>query len=409
MTKKMMMGAMLLSMALFAHAQEKVLTLQQCIDMAMKQNYSVQASEKSIERAKAMQGTAWDVDKTEISFGQDLTSGVSTDNAIIVSQGMEFPTYYIAMRKQLKAETQAEKSKHLVLLSALAAEVMSTYYQLVYEKQRVQLLAQQDSVLTLYKQLADKRYQAGETHRLEVASVEKMLRENGLEKQMALSETEGVRMQLAKLLNDASVEPADHQILPIDMKPADFNYLQTPEGQYANDRLEIANKAVTVAKNGYAPSLSVSLKNQLVLSGWNPYHVDRSKFSEGNFLGFEVGVGVPLFFGATKAKVKAAKKDREIAELEMKEEKQQREKEYLAALSKCNSTFVRMNYYQQEGDKKAEELSRLGGLEYQTGGISYHEYIEALQESIDVKMKHIEAINDYNQAVIVLKKLTNTL
>lgn len=402
-----MIGAMLLSMALSAHAQEKVLTLQQCIDMAMKQNYSIQASEKSIERARVMQGAAWDVDKTEVALGQDPSSGGNTDNAISVSQSIEFPTYYIAMRKQLKAETQAERSKHLVLQSALTSEVMSTYYQLVYEKQRVQLLTEQDSVLTLYKQLADKRYQAGETHRLEVASVEKMLRENSLERQMALSETEGVRMQLAKLLNDASVEPADNQILPIDMKPANFNYQQTPEGQYANDRLEIANKALTVAKNGYAPSLSLTLRNQLVISGWNPYHVDRSKFAEGNFLGFEVGVGVPLFFGATKAKVKAAKKDCEIAELEMKEEKQQKEKEYLAALSKCNSTFVRMNYYQQEGDRKAEELSRLGGLEYQSGGISYHEYIEALQESIDIRMKHIEAINDYNQAVIVLKKLTN--
>lgn len=402
-----MIGAMLLSMALSAHAQEKVLTLQQCIDMAMKQNYSMQASEKSVERARVMQGAAWDVDKTEVALGQDPSSGGNTDNAISVSQSIEFPTYYIAMRKQLKAETQAERSKHLVLQSALTSEVMSTYYQLVYEKQRVQLLTEQDSVLTLYKQLADKRYQAGETHRLEVASVEKMLRENGLERQMALSETEGVRMQLAKLLNDASVEPADNQILPIDMKPANFNYQQTPEGQYANDRLEIANKALTVAKNGYAPSLSLTLRNQLVISGWNPYHVDRSKFAEGNFLGFEVGVGVPLFFGATKAKVKAAKKDREIAELEMKEEKQQKEKEYLAALSKCNSTFVRMNYYQQEGDRKAEELSRLGGLEYQSGGISYHEYIKALQESIDIRMKHIEAINDYNQAVIGLKKLTN--
>ena len=38
----------------------------------------------------------------------------------------------------------------------------------------------------------------------------------------------------------------------------------------------------------------------------------RSRFTEGNFFGFEIGVGVPLFYGATKAKVKAARKDRDV-------------------------------------------------------------------------------------------------
>ena len=126
-------------------------------------------------------------------------------------------------------------------------------------------------------------------------------------------------------------------------------------------------------------------------------------------MGFEVGVGIPLFYGATKAKVKAAKKNREIVELEMKEEQQQREKEYLVALSKCNSTFARLNYYQQEGDKKAEELAQLGLLEYQNGEITYIEYINALQESLDMRMKHLEAINEYNQSVIALKTITHTL
>lgn len=394
-----------------AQAQQKVLTLQQCIEMAMRQNYALQVSDKSIERAKALQGTAWDLDKMDVSLSQDPTSGGSPDNAISISQSIEFPTYYIARHKQLKAEVQAEKSKQNVLKASLASEITSVYYQLVYEKQRIKLLAQQDSVLTHYRQLAVKRFQAGETRRLEVLSAERMLKENQMEKIAALSESENVRQQLAKLLNidSLSLEPADTELRPIDFVQVSYNYQQTLEGMYANDRLTIAEKALAVAKNGYAPSLSLSLRNQLVLSDWNPYHQERTKFDGGNFMGFEVGVGIPLFYGASKAKVKAAKKNREIVELEMKEEQQQREKEYLVALSKCNSTFARLNYYQQEGDKKAEELAQLGLLEYQNGEITYIEYINALQESLDMRMKHLEAINEYNQSVIALKTITHTL
>lgn len=413
--KKLFVTMSALCVALSVGAQKQMLSLQKCLEMAQKQNYAVLAGTKSVERAKAMQGTAWDVDKTDLTLGQDPTSGGSPDNAISITQSIDFPTLYVAKHKQLKAETQAEQSKLDVLKSDLASEVTSVYWQLVYEQQRIRLLAQRDSVLDIHKQLADKKFQAGETHRMEVLLAEKVLRENQLEMVAARSEADGVKMQLARLLNMdattvsnyASIVLADTLLQPLGMVQTSYNYQQSPEGIYANDRLAVASKAVTVAKNGYAPSLSLSLRNQLVISGWNPYHQDRSKFDGGNFMGFEIGVGVPLFFGATRAKVKAARKDREILELEIKEEQRQREMEYLEALNKCNAAFAHMAYYQQDGEKKADELSRLAILEYQNGEISYSEYINVLQESIDIRMKHLSAINDYNQSVIALRRLTN--
>ena len=50
------------------------MTLEQCFQLADKQNLTLQAGRKSIERAKVMEGTAWDVDKTEIAFGQNPAS-----------------------------------------------------------------------------------------------------------------------------------------------------------------------------------------------------------------------------------------------------------------------------------------------------------------------------------------------
>ena len=121
-------------------------------------------------------------------------------------------------------------------------------------------------------------------------------------------------------------------------------------------------------------------------------------------MGFEVGVGLPLFYGANKAKVKAAKKDREMAELEMKQEQQALQREYLATLSKCNSTFARLTYYQEEGVEKDKLLEKLSRMEYENGEISYVEYIDALEDCIDFHMKKAAAINDYNQSVIALEK-----
>ena len=80
-------------------------------------------------------------------------------------------------------------------------------------------------------------------------------------------------------------------------------------------------------------------------------------------MGFEVSIGVPLFFGATKAKVKAARKDREIAEMSMHQQQLTRQKDYDAALARYTAAFNRMHYYESQGSADAEEIARLGTVE----------------------------------------------
>lgn len=387
-------------------SQTRKVSLQECINMALEKNPQMQVANKSVERAKALQGTAWEIDKTELSLSQDPTSGGSPDNALSLSQSIEFPTYYIARHKQLKAETQAERSKAAVVRLSLENDVKAAYYQAVYQAERLRVLESQDSLLAQYRTLAEKRYKAGETRQLELLSAERLQRENKMEVLAAHNELETVQLLLSRLVGSVeTVEPKEDSLFPLDWKQASYNYSQTPDGQYSADRLKASEQAVRVAKNGFAPSLSLSLRNQLVISSWNPYNQDRSRFDGGNFMGFEVGVGIPLFYGATRAKVKAARKEREMIALEIKEQEQLRQQEYLSALSRMNAAYVRYTYYNEEGRERSDKMAEQGLLEYSQGEISYLEYMNVLQESIDLRLKRASALNDYNQCVLVMEKL----
>lgn len=387
-------------------SQTRKVSLQECINMALEKNPQMQVANKSVERAKALQGTAWEIDKTELSLSQDPTSGGSPDNALSLSQSIEFPTYYIARHKQLKAETQAERSKAAVVRLSLENDVKAAYYQAVYQAERLRVLESQDSLLAQYRTLAEKRYKAGETRQLELLSAERLQRENKMEVLAAHNELETAQLLLSRLVGSVeTVEPKEDSLLPLDWKQASYNYSQTPDGQYSADRLKVSEQAVRVAKNGFAPSLSLSLRNQLVISSWNPYDQDRSRFDGGNFMGFEVGVGIPLFYGATRAKVKAARKEREMIALEIKEQEQLRQQEYLSALSRMNAAYVRYTYYNEEGREWSDKMAEQGLLEYSQGEISYLEYMNVLQESIDLRLKRASALNDYNQCVLVMEKL----
>lgn len=388
------------------------MTLQQCFQLADRQNLALQSGRKAVEKAQVMQGTAWDLDKTEIAFSQNPASSGDTDNGLTFSQSIEFPTVYTARRGQLKAETQAEKSRLNVTSQQLRLEIANVYYAMLYQTHRLQILLQQDSVIQRYCDVAGKRYKAGEARQLEFLSADRMRNDNRLEMTKVKNEAENLQTALMALLNTTTpvVPAADNLVIP-QRSPmnAAFNYQQTADAQYQKDLISALDKEVKCAKTGYAPSLSLALRSQLLIDSWDPYHINRQRFTEGNFFGFEVTVGIPLFYGATKAKVKAAQKDREVALLAMQQEQREKERDYKQGYNRMQNAIKRMEYYSGENMAKAKDIERLSTLEYENGEISYVEYASALQEAIDMRLKQAEVVNEYNEAVLALMALNNSL
>lgn len=388
------------------------MTLQQCFQLADRQNLALQSGRKAVEKAQVMQGTAWDLDKTEIAFSQNPASSGDTDNGLTFSQSIEFPTVYTARRGQLKAETQAEKSRLNVTSQQLRFEIANVYYAMLYQTHRLQILLQQDSVIQRYCDVAGKRYKAGEARQLEFLSADRMRNDNRLEMTKVKNEAENLQTALMALLNTTTpVVPAADNLVISQSSPmnAVFNYQQTADAQYQKDLISALNQEVKCAKTGYAPSLSLALRSQLLIDSWDPYHINRQRFTEGNFFGFEVTVGVPLFYGATKAKVKAAQKDREVAQLAMQQEQREKERDYKQGYNRLQNAIKRMEYYSGENMAKAKDIERLSTLEYENGEISYVEYASALQEAIDMRLKQAEVVNEYNEAVLALMALNNSL
>lgn len=388
------------------------MTLQQCFELADKQNLALQTGRKAIEKAQVMQATAWDLDKTEIAFSQNPASSGDTDNGLTFSQSIEFPTVYTARRGQLKAETQAEKSRLNVTSQQLRLEIANVYYAMLYQTHRLQILQQQDSVIQRYCDVAGKRYKAGEARQLEFLSADRMRNDNRLEMTKVKNEAENLQTALMALLNTTTpvVPAADNLVISQSSSMnAAFNYQQTADAQYQKDLISALDQEVKCAKTGYAPSLSLALRSQLLIDSWDPYHINRQRFTEGNFFGFEVTVGVPLFYGATKAKVKAAQKDREVALLAMQQEQCEKERDYKQGYNRLQNAIKRMEYYSGENMAKAKDIERLSTLEYENGEISYVEYASALQEAIDMRLKQAEVVNEYNEAVLVLLALNNSL
>lgn len=411
-TKYVTWAAVLLLLPVSQAAGEQAMSLQECVKLALSNNLGMKSGTLRVDRARTLQGTAFDPAKTSLSLSQDPTSGGSPDNGLAVSQSFEFPTVYAARKKYLKAETAVAVSSLAVTSNDLTRDVSACYYALLHARHTIGILQAQDSVYARFVSLAAAKQKAGEAGNLEVMNARRARSENAIEKEKAEKAYASAKLALRLLLGtDTDVVPAESALATIggDMPQSSVSFDETPLGCVYAARKAATERSLSLAKQGYMPELSVGFTTQLLIKGFNPYDVERKRFEKGNFMGFEVGVSVPLFWGGTKAKVKAAKKEVEIAEIDRRQAEKRVMKDYDDWLCEYRRARRVLYYYEAQGLAQAEDMARLSQLSYDGGEIGYVEYIQNQKSALDVQLQYASAVNDYNQAVIMLNYLKGNL
>lgn len=388
-----------------------VKSLDECIQDALANNLTLKSGKVSIEKAKDMQGTAFNIDKTDISLSQDPTSGGSPDNSISIGQSFEFPTIYGARKNLLKAETNLERNNYEVSKNELIKEVTATYYTLAFARKNIQILVEQDSIYSKFLFLANAKFKAGESGRLEQMNAERLFNENKIELKKAQTTFNSIQLNLQRWLNsDEWIEPQESElpVLSVNLTINDFDAYNTPYNKVLESKKEISEKNLNVIKQGFLPSFNFSLSNQMVIKGFNPYDVDRSRYDKGNFMGFEVGVSIPLFFWEQRSKTKAAKREVEIARIEQQDVLLALQKQYRSYLNDYYKAKDALEYYQTTGKKQADDIARISQVSYEKGEIDYIEYIQNLKTAVEIQLQYANAVNDYNQSIIMLNYLQGT-
>ena len=406
------LGLVLAGLTSSAQQRTLRLPLNECIDIALGNSLSYKSAEASVSQSKLMEGTSFDVPQTMLSLVQTATDGGGPDNGLTLSQEFDFPTVYVARHKYLKSETELERRKAEMTRNDMVREVCSLYYSLVYSREICTIVAAQDSLYERFSQVAKARYDAGEASKLEWLNARRLWQENRLAQEEALREYASLVLRLQAVLNmDAAVEPVEDRLSPIEgYVPEDsVNFSMTPEGLVADGKLEVARRNQRVARQGFMPTLSVGATSQLLIKGFNPYHIDRSRFEKGDFVGFEIGVGLPLFFGSQRAKARAASKAIEAEELRMAEDRSRQMAEYRILNDDYGAALRAVEYYRSTGMPEAAEMTRLSMVSYELGEIGYEEHARSLSSSLEVKRAYADALERYNQTIIKLKHIKGEL
>lgn len=404
MKKQYIIFSLFLFLPILVSAQSRQMTLQEVLAMAAERSLTLQRSRMEVDKTRILQGTAFHLDATSVSLSQDPTSGGSPDNAITVSQSFALPSVYSARRSLLKSETSAAQSRLAVSENELRREVSLAFYDLLYAQDVLHIYARQDSIYKKFNRVAEAKLGSGETGRLEQMNAIRLKQENDIKSDIAQRDFLTAQLQLMKWLN------TDTLVIPLatttnELIFADHSIADVPLLTLAKSQEEVANRQLKLEKRNGLPTFSVGASVQTVIKGFNPYNIDRSAYGGGNFMGFSVGVNIPLAFGAQKARVKAARKEVEMAQLNVRNQEYVLRKTYDAAYNSYVSAHKAYNYYQKIGVPQAREMERISKVSYEYGQIGYVELMQNLQSALEVWKDFADATRQYNKAIVELNYL----
>ncbi|MHA4811313.1 CusA/CzcA family heavy metal efflux RND transporter [Flavitalea flava] len=392
------------------------MNLEGLIDSAKNRNLRLRLAIMEVQQNKALQSTYFDPAKTNFLLIQDPTSGGNIDNAIGVSQSFAMPGYYKRQKEMLNQQTiLADKFRHLTE-AGLIREVKLAYISYLYGLEKIRLLQYQDNIYRNFSTKAALRYQTGETSKLEKLTAENKYQEILLIKKEAEEDIEVSKLELQQLLNTREPILLADTTLPVWSIPVEAGSTsdsisdsttpgsglnsEHPLSDYFKQQVNVRTSAVKWEKARMLPEFTLGYSHQLVLSGFDPAKINRSYFTGTRMAGFQIGLAVPLFNTAGKARVNAgrvgvslAEIQREQASLELRTQAGAWDHQY----QKHRQTLL---YYQSIGLKQADEQIRIAQFAFGKGEIGYIEFIQSIGLAIQSKLQYLTALQQYDQAII---------
>lgn len=393
-------------------AQTPELSLEDAIQTVLHNNPQLTVRQLETQVQQTLVGATKEIPKTNASLLLGQYNSVKFDHSLSISQTMPHPK--VGKMQQQYAETNvklSEKQKKITE-NELIFQVKSLYNEWLFLQSERILLQKQDSLLNRFLNIADVKQKVGESGGLEKITAQSQVAENQNLLNINASNIKELKIQLQTLLN---------QTIPNATKE---KALTKKEMIFANDttalrnnpilayfRQEIArSKAQTaVERSKLLPDFTAGYTLQSLTGYQNVRGQEKYFGSLYPFQTLQVGLAIPIFQKATKAKIEAANLGEKLSESQLLAENQRLVGEYQQIFQQYEKHTKNLAFYTENALPTANLLSQKAEKSYQAGEIPYFEYLQVLQHAATLHNAHLQALKTYNSTIIYLEFLIGDL
>ncbi len=397
-----------ISLFITCTAFSQTLSLDQAVELARKNNLTLQSATLDVEGQRQLKKTSFDLPKTEISmmYGQ-YNSYAKNDNNITVSQSIPFSSLGSQGRlnRSLVAASELKKAS---TENELVLQVKQTYFQLAHAYSLQTLLLQQDSIFEGFYRAASLRYKSGETNLLEQTTAETQRNEAKNRLRQIASDIVVFRAQLRTLLNTTElpdIEEKELSEISVSFALDTTLISSNPSLAYSRAQIEVAANEKKLQNSKASPDFILGYFNQTLIGTTDPESGAIANSSQ-RFSGFQVGIALPIWFTPHQGRIKAAEYNRRIAENNYQSDRRVLASQLEQAFQSFQKNKSSIEYYKTSALPNADLIMKQSQAGFRGGDISYTEYLFGLRSAITIRESYLQTLNDLNQSIIYIEFLS---
>jgi len=391
----------ILLLPIVGYAQESVnklpiLSMQDALKLS-KENYpSLKQGQLQIEKQQLLKSTAFDFGTTQIyTSGEELNNGAGVYTTIGLGQS-NIDVFGISSKRKLNKQRiqLAEKAYQLSELD-LELEVKKAWSKVFQTKSNYYLYKELDSIYTNFEKSVKLNYEVEAISKLEYLAARN-------QKLQIQNKTKQAYSAYIIAIQQFNLWFVSDELFTVSDKFEDLNTIDisaiNPELHplYSLSQLQVteaeANYKVAKAENLPKLNLKGGLQEVQGVSG---------------FYSYQVGISIPFLSGRTKAQIKTAKIDTEIAKANV----QFKQKEIKSKLFQAKENYQKWKtswlFYKEEVLPLVKSQKTGALFAYKEGEIDYTAFTQLIKEAIQSELDAQDAFINYLESTFELQYFKN--
>lgn len=377
--------------------ENQKLSLTEVLDFAYEHNNELKAFNLKAEESRVLIKSAYSIDKTSFYYNYDENNIAANDYPIGVfgaEQRFDFPSVYFAQKKANSLAHAMSVNEYEGKKKQLTRELSQAYYRVIFSQNRHRIYYRVDSLYSRVSLSAETSQKKGALSYLEMLNAQSKYHEVHLLMKQMQHDIDIAYESLAMLMSYDSVFHIQEKSLEMLVIKSDSVALDPGYLYWENAGLR-QGAELKVEKNMLLPDLTLGYFN-----GSNNYA------GAEHYQGIELGLGLPLFFGEQRAKVKAKKFAMEATSALQDHYFRQyhsRLSELKAQLGKYGEAIEQ---YEHTGKHLSSELLRSSQGSFAAGEIDFFRFAQSVDQAVEIEIEYLENLYEYNALVLEINYLT---
>ena len=376
---------------------QQLLTETEAIVRTLANSKNINAASLQVKQQQQLLKSAFNLPNPEF-FWESPTGNFYTGS---ITQSIEFPTVYNNQYRLQKQQVGVAQKEKQVTEAELKYRVKTLYLEAQFNDSLVKQLYHQDTIYEKIRSSAVRQFDAGQVDYLQQLFAETQYGDIHYQYLQAVSKARSVKAQLQWMtgINEAIVV----QPLKIAGTPISSTAYPDSSALTSNPAIQLLLQQQSVAKQNIALQKSRALPG-LAFGYFNQGERDTKWFNR-----FRFGITLPLWYGQYKGNISAAKTEQQVIQNKQEGLQQELSAQAINAISEMQSNLQSVQYYQQTGLPKAQDILTTSRRFFESGEIDFINLMRYNNEAYSIYQKYLQAVRSYNLSIINYQYLIGQL